>query len=60
MPGTLASPETRWHVNGEKLSEGAFSEHGRMTGEWKFWTITGAVDPSRSGTYQYGRLVKKK
>ena len=57
--GTRAAPETRWHSNGKKLSEGVFDERGRKTGEWQFWTITGAIDPSLSGTYLYGRLLKK-
>lgn len=43
----------RWHANGTKQAEGVLV-HGRMHGEWRFWSPDGTQDAERSGSFLRG------
>lgn len=47
-----------WHANGQAESEGTFDEHGRRSGEWKFWKKDRTVDEQRSGRYENNKRVQ--
>lgn len=47
-----------WHQTGQVESEGSYDEHGRRSGDWKFWKKDGAADEQRSGRYENNKRVQ--
>lgn len=55
--GALAGPYVGFWPNGDKRGEGSYAK-GVFEGPWTFWDRSGQVDPSTTGTYRGGDLVR--
>ncbi len=50
-------PCRRWYEDGTLRAEGEY-DHGKLVGEWTWWSPDGDLDEERSGFYVAGRLQR--
>lgn len=55
--GALNGPYTGFWPNGDKRGKGSYA-NGVFEGPWTFWDRNGQLDPSMTGTYRGGDLVR--
>lgn len=57
VDGERSGPWIYHHDNSVRAGAGSF-ENGQAVGEWTFWRADGSIDPTRTGTYADGELVR--